>query len=169
MKKCCFSLAFAVAIALPSALAEGPTAFDEFRQALGLSAGTLGNYGLSYAAWMPPFGASATGYLFYNQAAGSTLDYAITFELMYSLSASDFSNILSSQAYVFLSGNASSSLPIYGADENASVAVGVGAEAVLFRHLSYSFETGYFIAFPYANLGVPLVNFMAQTSFRYRF
>jgi hypothetical protein len=174
MKKWLFVVFLSLAISLSALHAEGPTAFDEFRQALGLSAGTLGNYGLSYAFWVPPFGLSATGYAFYNQAAGASGDpfmYALTLEFMYRLAASDFSEAFGTQAYLFLAGNASSGLPLYDASlgDNAGLVAGIGVETLLFRHFAFSLEAGYFVAFPFVDPTRPLVNLMGQTSFRYRF
>lgn len=168
---------------------EKPTVtYDAFNNALGMFASVIPNggaYGLHYQHWFNKFGFQITGGGFFDpdNTWGSTLDYSVLLEGLYSVYGNSFSEQIAGRLYTwtalghhgFKPDNTISRLDntlkdfVYEEDDsyypNILAGLGIGIEFILFEHFSFPMQFGYMGEFPFK----PGFGFSGGTGIRYRY
>lgn len=145
--------------------------YDSFSNALGMFAIAIPNggaYGLQYQHWFKKFGFQITGGGFYNPDNnwGSTLDYSVLLEGLYTVYGNSFSEQIAGRLYTWTALGHHGFIPdnsIYRYDSaigsdvyeddntyypNFLVGLGIGIEFILFEHFSIPLQFGYMGEFP---------------------
>jgi hypothetical protein len=175
MKRAILALTFAAfALYAPAAQEPEAPAFIEFPSALGAYVNSFNSGGLSYQHWEGRLGyhVFAGGLYNPNPGSGNKLDYNLTGVGMYRVYGEDFVSWFSGLLYLFAEAGHrgiiqtfDTTVPGLGSGYNAtfSLGFGIGIEAVIFRHLSFPFEFGYYGRYPW------YIDFGFGGGFRYRY
>ena len=182
---------FISTIAFADGFTKNPTptvTYDAFNNALGMYICAIPNgasYGLHYQHWFNRLGFQITGGGFYtpDNKVGSTLDYSVTAEGLFTVYGNSFSEQLAGRLYTWVALGHHGFIPdnsisrfdetldkwIYETDDsyyiNALVGLGVGIEFILFEHFSIPIQFGYMGEFP----SRPGIGFTGGTGIRYRY